>query len=140
MHLRRNIVALDAIFYLHKYRHQDKVRAKYLLLDFWGAHCGPCKLSIPELKAIAETMSDKLEVVSISIDAKSTWKQSSIEHGICWHNLNDLRGREYDAISILYDVIGYPTFFIISPEGVILDKMKGYSEGVVTYWLKMNMN
>ncbi|MBR4846488.1 MAG: TlpA family protein disulfide reductase, partial [Bacteroidaceae bacterium] len=115
-------------------------KGKYLLLDFWGAHCGPCKLSIPELKAIAETMSDKLEVVSISIDAKSTWKQSSIEHGICWHNLNDLRGREYDAISILYDVIGYPTFFIISPEGVILDKMKGYSEGVVTYWLKMNMN
>lgn len=36
--------------------------------------------------------------------------------------------------------MGYPTFFIVSPEGVILDKMKGYGEGVVTYWLKMNMD
>ena len=115
-------------------------KGKYLLLDFWGAHCGPCKASIPELKTIAETMSDKLEVVSISIDAKSTWKQSSIEHGISWHSLNDLKGREYDAISTLYNVMGYPTFFIVSPEGVILDKMKGYGEGVVTYWLKMNMD
>ena len=120
-------------------RYLQELKGKYLLLDFWSANCGPCKASIPELKRIADTMGDKVEVVSISCDAGSVWKMASAEHGLDWHNLNDLKGREQDGICSRYNVTSYPSFFIISPEGVVLDKLKGYGEDVVMYFVKKNV-
>ena len=114
-------------------------KGKYLLLDFWGSSCGPCMKSIPELKSIADAMSDKMEVVSISGDAKSVWKMASARHGIGWHNLNDLKGNTPDGICTKFNVEGFPTFIIVSPEGVVLDNMRGYAKGAVTNLVNKNV-
>lgn len=43
---------------------------KYVLLDFWSFGCGPCLLSLPELKAASESYRDRLTVISITSDPK----------------------------------------------------------------------
>lgn len=55
---------------------------KYVLLDFRSFGCGPCLLSLPELKAASESYRDRLTVISITSDPKDQWQTASKEHGI----------------------------------------------------------
>ena len=101
---------------------------KYVLLDFWAHWCGPCLRSIPELKAIREEFGDRLDVVSLSEDPAERWKQASAEHGIVWANLN-YSGNV--AFKLTYGVSGIPAYFLISPDGVIVDAWSGYFDGSI---------
>ena len=101
---------------------------KYVLLDFWAHWCGPCLRSIPELKAIHEEFGDRLDIVSLSEDPEERWKQASAEHGIAWANLN-YSGNV--AFKLTYGVSGIPAYFLISPDGLIVDAWSGYFEGVI---------
>lgn len=101
---------------------------KYILLDFWAFWCGPCRMSMPELKSLAEQYGDRVNFISLSEDPDEQWREASGEHGISWNNFNygdDL------AFKLTYDVSGIPSYFIISPDGVIVDSWAGYSEGVI---------
>lgn len=101
---------------------------KYILLDFWAFWCGPCRMSMPELKSLAEQYGDSVNFISLSEDPDEQWREASEEHGISWNNFNyggDL------AFKLTYDVSGIPSYFIISPDGVIVDSWAGYSEGVI---------
>jgi thiol-disulfide isomerase/thioredoxin len=42
-------------------------RGKWLLLNFWGTYCGPCKLEAPILTHLATSEPDKLKVVAIAV-------------------------------------------------------------------------
>ena len=41
---------------------------KIVLVDFWATWCGPCKLVLPSVKAIAQEYSDVLKVVKVEAD------------------------------------------------------------------------
>ena len=40
-----------------------------VVVDFWAAWCGPCRLIAPELEALAEAHGDALKVVKVDVDA-----------------------------------------------------------------------
>ena len=109
--------------------HLADFKGKYILLDFWSNGCDPCKKAIPEMKEIADTYKDSLELVSISIDNDKIWRRASAEHGITWNNFNDKRNRS--GIAASYDVYAIPLFVLISPEGKLIEKWNGYGEGTL---------
>lgn len=62
---------------------------KYLLVDFWASWCGPCRKSIPQIKALYEQYKNKgLAIAGISLDKKSSdWTKALDEENMPWTNL-----------------------------------------------------
>jgi thioredoxin 1 len=41
---------------------------KPVLVDFWAAWCGPCRMIAPSVEAVAEQFADKASVVKMNVD------------------------------------------------------------------------
>ncbi len=111
---------------------------KWVLMDFWSRGCGPCLKAAPELGAVSNEFKEKLAVVSISLDSENPWKEASREHGIFWNDWNDPKGTSGSVRA--FGTNGIPTFVIVSPEGIIVDIITGYSEGLLRNKVQIAMN
>lgn len=115
----------------------QELRGKYILLDFWSSGCGPCIMSIPEMKEISEQIADSLEVVSISQDSERIWRKASARHGITWHNWNDLQ--RDNGIFNRFGIRDIPHYFLVSPEGKAIAEDSGYGKGLLKPFVLLNM-
>ena len=104
-----------------------ELKGKYILIDFWSSGCGPCIMAIPEMEELATTYKEKLNIVSISIDNKDTWKIASEKHRMSWNNWNDLKGQS--GIYAQYEQRSIPCYTLISPEGIVLEQWTSYGKG-----------
>lgn len=97
----------------------DDYRGKHVLLDLMSTSCGPCIMEFPRLKRLMSTYGpDKFAVIGIIGNSKE-------DHMIEIHNLFWPQVLSNDVVR-LYKVLGYPTTYIISPEGkVIYKNVKG---------------
>lgn len=48
---------------------------KLVLIDFWAAWCGPCKLAEPVLEELSDTYKDKLLIAKLDVDANPQMTQ-----------------------------------------------------------------
>lgn len=109
-----------------KLHHLAELKGKYILLDFWSSGCGPCIMSIPEMKEVQEKYKDKLSIVSLSSDVESIWKEASAKHQMTWYNWNDRK--ETSGLYLKYGVRGIPHYVLISPKGKIIASWSGYGK------------
>ena len=50
-----------------------------VLVDFWAAWCGPCKMAEPVLEELSETYKDKIAIVKVDVDSN---QESTQKYGI----------------------------------------------------------
>ena len=101
---------------------------RYVLLDFWGIGCGPCRMSEPEMHEAYEQMKEKLEIVGINEDDLTTWKANNFSKSIIWKNWND--GMKGSSVNSKYcDIGAIPYYVLISPDKRIVWKAVGYNPG-----------
>ena len=100
---------------------------KYLLLDFTHRWCQPCWQAAKEMRQMVDTYSDSLRIVSFSMDNnRSDWETALQRDSVCWTSLWSDEQLKKQSVSIPYQVRGYPTFFVIDPQGVVIHKWIGF--------------
>ncbi|WP_316753330.1 TlpA disulfide reductase family protein [Pedobacter gandavensis] len=106
------------------------LKGKYVVLDFWGTWCMPCISGMPKMKEYQDKYRDRLVIVGIA-------KES--DDGTSWKKF--LAGKpEFDWVHILnpkninyvtkFNVAGFPTKIIISPDGKIVARFVGEDDAI----------
>ena len=96
---------------------------KYVLLDFWGSWCVPCRKENPNLVKTYKEFKDKgFDILGVSCETTRYWWIRSVqEDSITWKTVSDLKGRDNPA-SMIYGIYYYPANFLIAPNGIIIAK------------------
>lgn len=111
----------------------SQFKGKYVLLDFWGSWCGPCRAANPHLKELYATYAAKgfeilgiaSEKVSGQAQAEKMWKEAIEKDGLTWTNvLNNELSMKLDVVQ-LYNIEGYPTQILLDKEGKVIGRWLG---------------
>lgn len=101
-----------------------KLRGKMVLLEFWSTSCGPCRSDAPKNVAFYRSLPrEKVEFLGVSSDESAAVLAGfEKEFGMSWPQLREpFEG----PIHRQYRVDGEPTYFLIGPDGNIVDKWMG---------------
>ncbi len=104
------------------------LKGQYILLDFWGSWCGPCRRESPALVRLyaefqGQTFKDAtgFEIVSIAVETKKDrWMQAIQDDQLSWpYHISELKRFSGDIVT-LYGVREIPTKYLIDAEGKIV--------------------
>jgi peroxiredoxin len=106
-----------------------ELRGKTIVLDFWATWCPPCEFQVPELNAFygAHRSDSDVVVYGVSVDRQESevvqaWVDEKQVHYPILLDGEDL-AREFG-------VLGFPTLFVITPDGQVDSRHIGLIESV----------
>lgn len=111
-----------------------ELRGKYVLLDFWGSWCPPCRKDNPNIVRLHQEFNGKtfidaegFEIVSVAIETNKSNALRAIEiDGLNWSNHIILTDRFKSAIAKEFGVREIPTKYLLSPSGMVLNVNESY--------------
>ena len=105
----------------------SQLQGKWVVLDFWGTWCGYCLQGIPEMKKYESKYREQCTFVGIVCqDTRETWIAALEEYRMPWLQLyNPGKNDGGKDLSMVYGILGFPTKFIITPEGYIHEIFEG---------------
>ena len=104
------------------------MKGKYVLLDFWGSWCGPCRRENPSIVKLYDKFNGKtftdasgFEVISVAIENnEARMKKAIAKDNLKWKYHIPQLDRFDSPIVIQYGVNEIPTKYLINPEGYIM--------------------
>ncbi|WP_299671863.1 TlpA disulfide reductase family protein [uncultured Polaribacter sp.] len=114
------------------------LKGKYVLIDFWGIWCRPCVEEMPKVKLFQKRYKDKFAVLGInSGDSREKIQTFIDENKYEWqHILNQTDDTTNDFLK-KFNVKGFPTKYIIDPEGKIVKSFLGGGDEAFTLLEKL---
>ncbi|MDR1503787.1 MAG: TlpA family protein disulfide reductase [Prevotella sp.] len=104
-------------------------KGKYVLIDFWGSWCGPCRESHSHLVELYKKYSSKsLQFIGIAhenTDDKKNWLAALKKDGLVWTQILNNEGIDKSDVITLYNITAFPTKILINPEGKIEGRYTG---------------
>lgn len=87
---------------------------KFVLIDFWGPSCSPCRKSIPDLNRFSKQFKDKLVVIGVSLN-KEEQVRAMKEPVIEYYSAIDTK-KEYIG---KFEIKGYPHAILLDTRGIV---------------------
>ncbi|HMH34739.1 MAG TPA: TlpA disulfide reductase family protein [Puia sp.] len=94
-------------------------RGKYVLLDFWGSWCVPCRKGNPHLKELYYHYKNRgFDIIGIAKDdnTKDAWIKAVVKDGLPWHQIL------CETLDTKYNVTSYPTKILIDKQGLVIGR------------------
>ncbi len=111
-------------------------QSKLILLEFKNLYCQYSRKAIPEMEMLYDKYQDKIELITFIDDTRYfLWERYLKEDNTDWTKLWDGKG-EIGETCVSYGVKGSPYYFIISQNGIIIDKWTGYEKGIIEEHVK----
>ncbi|WP_158624863.1 TlpA disulfide reductase family protein [Gynurincola endophyticus] len=102
-------------------------KGNYLLVDFWGSWCVPCRQETPHIKALFKKYQGKgFSILGIAADEETPdlWRKAVIDDGTdTWKHI-----LSSDTLRQSFAVEGYPLKLLIDPAGIIVGRYFGTDE------------
>lgn len=114
----------------------EQLRGNYVLVDFWGSWCPPCRQDNPNIVKLYDEFNGKrftdaegFEVVSVAIETKKERCVAAIaQDGLRWKYHIVLLDRFKSEIAKAFGVREIPTKYLLSPSGKILSVNSSYDD------------
>lgn len=95
----------------------DLLGKQPILINAWASWCPPCQQETPDLVAMSKKYAGKIQFVGVNMtsdhDSVTAAKAFVHKYGVTYLTLLDLKGSFFKD----YQIIGYPTTFILEPNG-----------------------
>lgn len=102
----------------------EQLRGKYVIINFWGTWCAPCRSELPELQKLYEKYKDNPDVVILTIDVGDTPTQVKDFMQSHKYNFTVLLEGDYMSKS---GVEGFPTTWFLDSAGRKEFEKNGFS-------------
>ena len=101
-------------------------RGKVVLLSFWATWCAPFMAAIEHERALVEHFApDRFAIVGVNGDNdQAIAMRAVVDHGISWRSFRN-KSERGASIESKWHVGGWPTFYLINSEGVIVRRWQG---------------
>ena len=98
------------------------LRGKFVMLDFWGSWCAPCRREVPNFKKLYTTIPrDSLIMIGLARDDSTKLVNYIEAEKILYPNV-----LAKEALLDTYGITGYPTTLLIGPDGrIIANNLRG---------------
>lgn len=93
-------------------------RGKWVLLDFWGTWCNPCRKELPQIDQVAKSLQNSPNEAFLSIACFDT--PEKVNRLLTGEGYTFPVAMSDNKVQLAFNVTGYPTKFIISPDGKML--------------------
>jgi len=101
-------------------------RGKVVLISFWATWCRPCIELIPHEQALAARLeNEEFAIVGVNGDTDEAVGQRAVAtHSISWRSFRNRQG-DRQAISDEWQLLGWPTLYLIDREGIVRKRWVG---------------
>ena len=108
------------------------LRGTYVLVDFWGSWCGPCRVQNPKLVQLFDKYHDAnfkeakgFEIISIAIEkSEERWKRAIEKDNLKWkyHILDLTTSMKFfnSELAKMFGVKEIPSTYLLNEKGVIV--------------------
>ncbi len=100
-------------------------KGKVVLIDFWATWCGPCRMAMPGLQKLHESMKSRgLVVLGVSLDKNPPVQVPPFlkKMGITYANVAD---NPKDPCSQKWDVRAIPSLYLVDKKGRVVRHWRG---------------
>ncbi|MDQ0229930.1 redoxin domain-containing protein [Metabacillus malikii] len=103
----------------------ETLKGKKVLLNFWATWCPPCRAEMPDMQKLQDNFGEEVVVAAVNFTSsepnKDSVKKFVDELALTIPILMDEKGK----VNSQYEVLQYPTSYILDENGIITEKYVG---------------